>query len=69
MSYMKLPDGPLIENIVGSFLVLKLETKWRLFECFEVKQKTMFNTLLKKNLAKQHSNSYLGTSKLQYYQQ
>ena len=41
-----------IENIVGSFLVLKLETKWRLFECFEVKQKTMtlLNTLLKKNL-------------------
>ena len=55
---MKLPDGPLIENIVGSFLVLKSETKWRLFECFEVKQKTMFNTLLKKNLPKQHSNSY-----------
>ena len=61
---MKLPGGPLIENNVGSFLVLKLETKWRLFECFEVKQKTMFNTLtlLKKNLPKQHSNSYLGTS-------
>ena len=66
---MKLRGGPLIENIVGSFLVLKLETKWRLFECFEVKQKTIFNTLLKKNLPKQHSNSYLGTFKLQYYQQ
>ena len=61
--------GPLSENIVGSFLVLKLETKLRLFERFEVKQKTMFNTLLKKNLPKQHSNSYLRTSKLQYYQQ
>ena len=41
---IKLRRGPLIQNIVGSFLVLKLETKWRLFECFEVKQKTMFNT-------------------------
>ena len=66
---MKLPGGPLIENTMDSFLVLKLETKGRLFECFEVKQKTMFNTLHKKNLPKQHSNLYLGTSKLQYYQQ
>ena len=66
---MKLRRGQLIENIVSSFLVSKLETKWHLFECFEFKLKTMFNTLLKKNLPKQHSNSYLGTSKLQYYQQ
>ena len=60
---MKLPGGPLIENIVGSFLVLKLETKWRLFECFEVKQETYGGPQVQHTNIFQNTQIYFKTHK------